>query len=255
MSSISKMLSILDLFTEKKPVWTSEEIINELHFSTPTGYRYLRELSNSGLLTNENGKFAIGPKIIQLDCLIRESDPTIKNGRPIMNELMKLTGCEVLLSNIYNNQILIVHIETQDEAKSIVTYKRGMPHPLFRGATAKIIISNLNRNQLSKLYEQHKDEIEQSNLGRSFDEFRAHLASIRKQGYYISHEELDRGVSGIAVPVFSGGNVKGALCLVIPTQSFEYYNKEKLIETLLEASDRITQLSSESSDKLFKRRV
>lgn len=243
MSSIRRALSILDLFSFEKPIWTTDEIINNFDISIPTGYRYLKELTNSGLLTSDNGSYTIGPKVITLDRLIMETDPILKVGAPIMKYLGELTGCEVLLSNIFNDEILIAHIESSVINRSKVSYKRGQPHPLFYGSTSKAIIANVPRNHVAKLYSQYSMEIMEAGMGATIEEFRAKLSVIKRQGYYLSHGELDDGVSGIAVPIFKNKVLKGSLSLVFSTELFEIFNIEKLIERVMRAAQDISDLS------------
>ena len=50
LSSLSSSLSVLGLFTEQHPTWSADAINEALGFSRPTGYRYVRELVNSGLV-------------------------------------------------------------------------------------------------------------------------------------------------------------------------------------------------------------
>lgn len=240
------MLTILDLFSEKKPIWTAEEIINEFEFSVPTGYRYVKELSNAGLLSRvKGGSYVIGPKIIKLDRQVRISDPVIKIGKPIMVNLVNLTGCEVLLSNIFNEEILVIHTETPENITLNLSYSRGKPHPLFRSSTSKIIIANLQRNDIIKLFESRQEEIAEAGLGSNWEEFKKNLSKLRRQGYCISHGELDAGLSAIAAPIFSNNQVKGSLSLVLPTTRYSVFNTDKLIEIIKESADRITNLISE----------
>lgn len=246
MSSLTKMLAILDLFTEEKPIWTAEEITNEFDFSVPTGYRYVKELSTAGLLARvKGGSYVIGPKIIKLDRQVRISDPIIKIGQPIMENLVNLTGCEVLLSNVFNEEILVVHTEAPDNKQMNISYSRGIPHPLFKSSTSKIIVANLQRNDLIKLFESRRDEIAEAGLGGDWEEFKKAISKIRRDGYCISHGELDAGLSAIAAPIFSNNQIKGSLSLVLPTARFSVFNTDKLIEIVKEAANLISNLISE----------
>ena len=69
MSSLARMLSILDLFGARAPVLSAEEIIARRNYSRPTGYRYVRELVAAGLLVRAPGGYSLGPRIIELDWL------------------------------------------------------------------------------------------------------------------------------------------------------------------------------------------
>ena len=75
------MLKVLDLFTEEAPALTADEIIARLKYSRPTGYRYVRELVAAGLLVRAPHGYALGPRIIEFDRLIRRHDPLLTASR------------------------------------------------------------------------------------------------------------------------------------------------------------------------------
>lgn len=241
MSSLSRMLAILDLFTEATPVWSAEGIVQQLGYSRPTGYRYLRELCAAGLLVRlSGGAYHLGPRIIELDWHIRSTDPVLRAGQQAMRELADKTGCHVLLSRIYGTRILHVHHEPGVDAMRLV-FARGVPLPLFRGATAKAIVAHLPRERLQRLYATHRQAIAAAWLGRSWEEFRDEMADVRRAGYVITDGELDPQASGIAVPVFGDGTEPiGALTLVTLHRRFALLDRAALVETVTGAARRIS---------------
>jgi DNA-binding IclR family transcriptional regulator len=236
------MLSILDLYSEQKPVWTADELIEQLGFSRPTGYRYVRELCAAGLLMRiPGGVYVLGPRVLELDFVIRQSDPVLQVGRPIMKELLERTGCDVTLANIYGDQIQNVHHEPGPQPLRL-SYDRGRPHPLFRGATSRAILAFLPRARLKRLYEKHAREVAAARLGRSWDEFREALQPVRKQGYSISHGQLDAHLTGIAAPLLGGlRDVLGSLTLVTATRRFAVLDQAAVVDMLLDAARRMSE--------------
>ena len=72
MSSLEKMLSMLDVFTTERAVWSSEELIQHLGAPPSTCYRYLKVLHTSGYLARvANGSYMLGPRIMELDRVTR----------------------------------------------------------------------------------------------------------------------------------------------------------------------------------------
>jgi len=244
-SSRARMLAILDLFSDRAPAWTTEAIIARLKFSRPTAYRYIKELCNAGLLLRlTGGLYVIGPRILELDLLIRRSDPLLHVARPVMRDLIAQTGGDVLLANLYGGQVMVVHREL-GPAPVAISYDRGRPHPLFRGSTAKAVLPYLPRGQLRRLYETRSREVEAAGLGRSWPDFRAALAAIRRRGYVIGHGELDRDVIGIAAPIFTDQKrVLGSLVLILTKQQYEVLDQERLQQLVLKTSGRITDFLS-----------
>jgi DNA-binding IclR family transcriptional regulator len=227
------MLAVLDLFTAARPVWTAEDIIAELGTSRPTGYRYVRELVAAGLLMRlTGGLYHLGPRIIELDYQIRATDPVLHAGQPIMKTLADRTGCHVLLSSIYGEQVLNVHHEPGIEPLTI-KFDRGVPLPLLRGATSKAILAFLPRSRLKRIYDRHAAAIAAAGLGHTWDDFRRALAAIRRAGHAYTGGELDPPNVGIAAPVLAAdGEVIGSLTLVTLDKRWALADQPQVIALL-----------------------
>lgn len=238
-TGLSRMLSILDLFGEARPVLTVEDIIARCHYSRPTGYRYVRELVSAGLLVRADGGYALGPRIIELDWLIRRSDPVLTRSREVVRTLAQRTACTVSQMGLYGDRIVTVHLEQGPEPLA-VGFDRGRPMPLFRGAPSRAIIAFMQRARLARLFDRHGDELVPAQRDRGFEPFHEDLQSIRKAGYAISVGELDPGKVGIAAPVFRHDRtVAGSLCLVMTEARYETAKAEALVTRLLDATSAI----------------
>ena len=74
-SSLARMLGVLDLFSEQRLHWSAEDIGEALGVSLPTSYRYLKTLSDAGLLQRRpDAQFTLGPRIVEFDRQIRLRD-------------------------------------------------------------------------------------------------------------------------------------------------------------------------------------
>ena len=238
-SSRSKMLSILDLFDKTSPVWAADAICDRLRCSTSSGYRYIRELCAAGLLTRiSGGSYVLGPRIVQLELLMREIDPVSRTGQPLIADLVRQTGCDVLLANMYGDHIVNVLHERGVEHLPL-SYDRGRPHPLFRGATSKAILAFLPRPRALRLYNAHVRLVAESGMGHSWREFWQGLQQIRKKGCSESYGELDAGVIGIGAPVFNGDEVMGSVSIGCSRARLALLNKDMLIELLVSTAGHI----------------
>ena len=111
-SSLSRMLSVLDLFSDQRLQWSAEDISEALQVSLPTGYRYVRMLTESGLLQHSaDSQYTLGPRIIVLDHYIRQADPVLQHGIPFMKELVAQTGLDCVVSALLGQQLLDTHRE------------------------------------------------------------------------------------------------------------------------------------------------
>jgi DNA-binding IclR family transcriptional regulator len=240
MSSLVRLLSILDLYSEDEPIWTLEEITLETGYARSTAYRYVKELGDAGLLISiGKGAHVLGPRIIEFDRLIRNTDPLLIAAQKIMPALHQEFGEGLLLlSSLYGNKVLCIHQEPLNTDLS-VSYTRGRPMPLFYGATAKIILANLPERKLVKLFLNHRAEIRKAGIGDEWDDFKGHLASMRRQRFCISTGEVDPGITGIGVAIFAHDtSVIGSLTQVVMDANKNIDNS--IAKRLIEGANHIS---------------
>ena len=85
------MIVILDLFEGERLEWTLEDMQARLGYTRSTLYRYLKVLTDTGLLTSlPDVGYTLGPRIAELDYSMRERDPLISASRPVMAELVRI---------------------------------------------------------------------------------------------------------------------------------------------------------------------
>ena len=240
MSSLNRMLSVLNLFTAERPVWDADRIVEELGCSTPTGYRYLKELMQAGLLQRViGGDYTLGPRITLLDYIIRTTDPLLAASIPLMRELVDQTECHCVLSRLDGDVFLDLHHERMEQEVPLM-YSRGRPRPMFRGSAPKVVVANQSLKQQRTLYARFQREAEAAGLGRSEEIFLKHMQQIRKVGFYRSDEELEAGISSLSIPVrFAQKENCAALALVSSTRRFELINVDKLLELMQQTAQRI----------------
>lgn len=215
-----RSLSVLKLFTLDRPVWTAEEIAKTLDVSMSTAYRYVLALEDVGLVaTASPGRYILGPAIIQLDRQIQLTDPLLRTARPVMDKIAHYApdGSVVLLCRSFGETVLCVHQVHTKGPQSIISYERGRPMPMFKGASSRIILAHHPIRHLKKMYEGHTDDVRENGDGASWDEFRAAMAKLRKAGHAVSFGQVDRGRIGVAVALLDEAKTPiGSLSYVVP---------------------------------------
>ncbi len=236
MTSLTRMLAILDLFDEGASMWTADAIASRLGYSLPTGYRYVRELHEAGLLRRAvGGTYVLGPRVIELDYRIRVGDPLLIACQRRMRALADETGCDVVLGTLYGERIVTIHQEHGTEGVS-ASYGRGRRLPLYRGMLSKAMLSALPRAQLRKLYRNSAEEAQASALSQNWESMLVELKAIRAAGFSVSHGELDPGQTGIAVPLTSEAHrLTAALGFIMSHKRFATSDQGRLVELLGQA--------------------
>ncbi|WP_395346147.1 IclR family transcriptional regulator [Variovorax sp. UC122_21] len=240
MSSLGRMLGVLDLFDDTHLTRTADDISAALEVSLPTGYRYVRLLLEAGLLQRvEDSHYALGPRIILLDHYIRNADPVLREGIPVMRELVAATGFDCVSSGIFGMQVLDTHREMGGTPPTLA-YGRGRPRPLFLGAAPKVLLSTFAPPQLRKVFDARHDEVVRSGLPAEWSEFRRLYAGIRKAGHYVSIGELEPQLAAVAAPIpKADGGAWAAIQLVFDTSRLSIVDLDKMVHLITEGAQRI----------------
>ncbi len=215
-NSLSKMISVLDLIEASSAGLTLEEMLEAMQLSRSTLYRYIRVLSEAGLIVSlPNFGYTLGPRVAELDLKMRTQDPLIAASIPVMTELARTVPGVVLLCRKYRDKVLCVHQEGSSPSFRS-GYERGQDRPLFRGSASRIILAYTEARAIARLYAERSEEFAEANLGKSLEEVKAELARIRHVGYDSTTAQITAGVTGIAAPVFdSKGTIAGSLSVTL----------------------------------------
>lgn len=222
-SSVAKAVDVLKLFTPAIPSLRIEEISAALGYKRSTAYRYVRELCAAGLLTpRPDARYALGPMIVELERLLRLTDPLYRAGAVVLPPL-RANDCVYQLQELSrDDEVLCIYKEGPDELRFegksyALNRERGLPFPLFRGAGSLAILAHLSRDRIQRTYLSNTARIAKAGLGRTWDEFRLGMSAIRRRGYASSRRADAKNMIGIAVPVLleADRRVVGSLDYVI----------------------------------------
>ncbi|MCU4412697.1 transcriptional regulator [Acinetobacter sp. WU_MDCI_Axc73] len=236
LSSFGKILTVLDLFSVSRPVINVDHICDELGLSKPTSYRYLKELVSADILqriSGTSGDYTLGSKIAVLDYISRTTDPLVQISSPFMKDIAERTELCCLLTHLNRDYCIDLHHEVFRNT-DLLSYGRGCPRPVYMGSSPKVIIAQLPKRQIQDYYQRFATQLDEVGFAQDEDSFLARMKKIKKQGFYLSHGELNPNVSGLSVPIKLSTNKESPLALTIVASKnrFEFIHIEKLIEIL-----------------------
>lgn len=241
-TSLAKMLKILDLFDDARTGIALEDAVAATGGSRATVYRYLKALAQAGLVAPASGgMFVLGSRIIELDRLMRLSDPLAKSARPVMQDVSGRLGLNMMLCSYFGDNVMCAEIVWPDRTVA-QAYERGRRMPMFRGAMAKLILANLTPYQLKNMMLWHADEIRAAGLGESWPQFRQAMARIRRQGHCVTRGEVVEGLVGIGAPVFDpDGRVLGSIVFAMSEREVARRGEETMRDEIVAAARAIGQ--------------
>lgn len=212
MSSVSssgkRILAILDLFTESNPEWSPEQMMTQLGYSRPTLYRYLKTLKDAGFLVSlPHAGYTLGPRVTELDFLMRRSDPLITAGAPHLRALAADFPGSAFLVRWYGRKLLCVasHVSVPEPRSS---YPRGRPMPLAKGAISRAILAFLPRRDQDALLTDPDGPFKDAPA-----DIHTVLRQVRRDGVAVARGEITPGVVGVAAPILADRVPIAALCL------------------------------------------
>jgi DNA-binding IclR family transcriptional regulator len=236
------MLHILQLFSETEPVWSTAAIIDALETSRSTGYRYIKTLHEAGLLSAvNNGHYALGPRIIEMDLQMRLTDPLLLASHGVLEDLVEKIGHSALLCTAFRDSVLCVG-ECRAPHSPENRFSRGQRRPFFQGAVSKVILAHLPHHRLKAVYPRHCREIENAGLGSTWSAFRANLGKIKKNGYALTVGEFNPGVYSVAAPILTDQKTaRGSVGVAWDENERRDVNVEHAVLAVKDAATTITE--------------
>lgn len=237
-----RLIELLELFGSDRHIWTVELAAERLGISVSHAYRYFRTLANAGyIVSSGSGRYVLGPAVMKLDRLMRLNDPLINAARHEMRKIVAAAPpySVVILCRLYKGQVICIHEELILPPQLSVSYERGLPMPLWRGAASKAVMAHLPPRAIRALWEAHGSDMLSTGLGPGWDDLKSQLRALRGQDTIRTHSELGTPTIGVAAPIFDNGQVIGSLGLVLLTDQIGI-DDTSLAAAIAAAAKRIT---------------
>lgn len=199
-------LNVLLCFLNHPHELSLTEIAEILGRNTTSTYRLIQTLTEKGFLTRnpENKKYLPGLALKFLGELVNDHENLVLTAHPYLVRLNQEFNENVTVY-VYHNfkRICIDRIESSNPLRESV--RIGNELSLSHGAGGTALLAFLPQ----KL----QDSVLRSDPGITPEA----LENIRLQGYVISRNETNKGISGIGAPIFDkNGNVLAALNMSAP---------------------------------------
>ena len=246
-----RALAILEPFTEERLEWSAEELMAELGYTRPTLYRYLKTLKEAGFLVALPGRgFTLGPRVVELDYLMRRSDPLLAHGRTRLEALADRHPGSALLVRWYGSKLLCVD-SVVSVPNPVSSYARGRPMPLGRGAISRAILAWLPRIQQARMIEANLARDAGTAHGESLAEVQENLRRVRREGVAMAFGEVTPGVIGTAAPIFDSGRTPIAvICLTATESDIGHGRLPRLADDVRHAAQELSAALAESRQDL-----
>jgi DNA-binding IclR family transcriptional regulator len=235
------MLEVLDQFGPDQAVIRVDDLQARLGYTKSTAYRYVKTLCDAGLLAQAaQGRYSLGPRIVELERLMRIADPLLQAGEAVLPALAaEEPNSMVLLCSLYRDKVLCVHREGPEAIEAggrfiRILRARGLPLPLFQGAASLAILASLPTPRIRPLVLQRQAEMAAAGLGADWAEIRQRLGRIRRDGHVTTVGRFNRHLAAVSVPVRSrdGFQVAGSLTRIMAAEEYATQDAGRLVRQL-----------------------
>jgi DNA-binding IclR family transcriptional regulator len=232
---LDRTFSILELFDEERPEWTTTEVARALELPVPTAHRILSALARRSYVSQheETKRFRLGIAALQLGDRARAVVDLRSVALPSLRRISRDTGETALLTGLTPRQdrgVCLERVETPQPLRLSVTPGRQLP--LHAGASQKALMAFMDPDAIDRLLAKPLEHLCHNTLTDP-GLLHAELDRIRACGWASSFEETNLGVWGLAVPILDArGLVVCAVGIAGPSARLAQERIAELVERI-----------------------
>ena len=202
--SIEKCFVILDCLSRGDVQMNLEEIIKQTGYKKTTCFRLLKTMLNLELIETTPGKktYQFGHRLVSLGLTALKNMNLHQAALPILKRLSSETRETVNLTILSGTEILYVERIMSDYLVN-VNVNIGDRLPVYCASMGKVILAFLYPKKLDEIINAIHFEPKTDKTIISKKNLLKELEKIRKQGFAINDEELEKGLRAVAAPIFN----------------------------------------------------
>ncbi|HRO58792.1 MAG TPA: IclR family transcriptional regulator [Burkholderiaceae bacterium] len=219
---VDKIGTILALYSFERPELGVTELSGELSWPKSTVSEILTSLARQGFLERtRRGRFRLGWRFFELNQVLLESTPLVRESRRAMQELVERHGESSHLMVLERHQAVIVEKVQASLAMQILMSRVGLRLPAHCSACGKLLLALSPPDELPILF----DDVELKPFTPAtiidFDRLKTELATIREAGIAYDREEIVPGLTCVAAPIRNDeGKPIAGISVSIPSYRF-----------------------------------
>jgi len=237
MRAVDRILGVFESFTPSKTSLTLQEIADRIELPKSTAFRIVRDLEQAGYLVRlEDQRYCLSFRFTRLAGMVKTTLDIRTIARPIMLEVAEKTKETVAIHTaVGRNRVCIDSLATADsQLRSVM--QPGEQIPLSVGSASKVLLAHMPRTELNPIL---------ASVARATKRTQAEIleeyATIREQGYAVSHGERLLGLSAISAPIWDV-NEEVRFCVTVngPSVRIKMHEKE-FIKLIVRAAADISR--------------
>jgi len=218
------------------------EIAREVGLSKASAFNILTTLRIQGLVSQDRdtSRYRLGWGLMELGARVVDSDTLVVAAKEHLAELARRTGEAAFLAVLDRKEAFYVQVAESPSPLRAVT-SVGARNPLHATSSGKVLLAWLDEATALRHLDPPLERFNEHTV-TSVDELMAELARVRELGFATCWEELNSGVSGLAMPIRIGdGPPRIALSIAAPSSRINAENFETILPDMQQAVDDIVR--------------
>ena len=209
--SLARGLGIIEAFDADHPEMTLSEVARRTGLSPASARRGLHTLAALGYVRQVGKRFLLSARILALGSTYLRAAHVDEAMLPELRRIVGRFGDAASVSILDGMDILyIAHLSEQRATR--LTAGIGVTYPAYATSMGRVLLADLSADELDAYFAVAKleklTEFTEIDLGR----LRTILRDVRQGGFATAVDQLDYGITALAVPITGpGGEVVAAL--------------------------------------------
>jgi IclR family pca regulon transcriptional regulator len=215
--SVARALSILELFSDKRPSLSVSEVAELTGLNRATCYRFCQTLRQLRYLEElSDRRFRPGLKAVSLAYSALSSRELPELALPYLQRLREDINETVNMGLLDDTEVVYVARVLSDHLISLRLYV-GSRLPAYASSLGRSMLAFLPEDEATSIIDRSELLPLTPNTITDRKRLLAELKKIRQQGYAVNNQEIAQGLRGIAAPVLSDtGRAIAAINISIP---------------------------------------
>lgn len=204
-----QMLTVLETVGKKGPIGAAD-VARVCDINRTVAYRLLVTLEQRAYVRRGHDGYTLGSAV---NDLVRQLERDISAiARPLMGTLANAVGETVVLHCLNKDEAVVTEQALGNRHLVRVQHVPGSHHALHLGASGWAMLAFQDQKTIARIIKKASDP----------DAALARVEQTRRDGYAISHDELQMGVHGVAAPLIEpDGRCNASLAILVPSSRAE----------------------------------
>jgi len=241
--ALARGLSVLEAFDARDPEMTLAELSRKVGMSIATVRRNVLTLESLGFIRRHNKHFLLAPRVLTLGSAYLNAFNVEEAVTPELHRITSQFGDAANMAVLDGvNVLYIAHLSESRGVRRNATL--GVTYPAYATSMGRVLLAALPDDEIIRYFEAFSPVKLTDYTITGEAELRELLIETRARGYSITVDQLDYGITAIAVPVKD--NTGRVVCSINSSGYTPRLTPDELVDQRLPelrlAANRLSQL-------------